>query len=42
MELGGNAPFIVFDLADIKKAVQGALASKFRCTGQVSKKPLSD
>lgn len=34
MELGGNAPFIVFDDADIKKAAQGALAAKFRSSGQ--------
>ncbi|ORX54007.1 succinic semialdehyde dehydrogenase [Hesseltinella vesiculosa] len=34
MELGGNAPFIVFDDADIDAAVEGALASKFRGTGQ--------
>lgn len=34
MELGGNAPFIVFDDADIDKAVQGALAGKFRNAGQ--------
>lgn len=34
MELGGNAPFIVFDDADIDAAVQGALASKFRNSGQ--------
>jgi len=34
MELGGNAPFIVFDDADIDSAIQGALASKFRNTGQ--------
>ncbi|CAK3819476.1 succinate-semialdehyde dehydrogenase (NADP(+)) GabD [Vibrio crassostreae] len=34
MELGGNAPFIVFDDADIDAAVQGAMASKFRNTGQ--------
>jgi hypothetical protein len=29
MELGGNAPFIVFDDADLDKAVQGAMASKY-------------
>jgi succinate-semialdehyde dehydrogenase/glutarate-semialdehyde dehydrogenase len=34
LELGGNLPFIVFDDADIDKAVEGALASKFRNTGQ--------
>lgn len=34
MELGGNAPFIVFDDANIDKAVQGALASKYRNAGQ--------
>lgn len=34
MELGGNAPFIVFDDADIDNAVAGALASKYRNTGQ--------
>ncbi|MBC7953663.1 MAG: NAD-dependent succinate-semialdehyde dehydrogenase [Rhodospirillaceae bacterium] len=33
-ELGGNAPFIVFDDADVDAAVTGALASKFRNTGQ--------
>lgn len=32
--LGGNAPFIVFDDADIDEAVQGAMASKYRNTGQ--------
>ena len=35
MELGGNAPFIVFDSADLNKAVAGVIASKFRCSGQV-------
>src|SRR4051794_28322109 len=34
MELGGNAPFIVFDDADLDAAVQGAMGSKYRNTGQ--------
>ncbi|WP_396586978.1 NAD-dependent succinate-semialdehyde dehydrogenase [Bermanella sp. R86510] len=34
MELGGNAPFIVFDDADVDAAVKGAMASKYRNTGQ--------
>lgn len=34
MELGGNAPFIVFDDTDLDEAVQGAIASKFRSSGQ--------
>ncbi|UOQ89150.1 NAD-dependent succinate-semialdehyde dehydrogenase [Agromyces endophyticus] len=34
MELGGNAPFVVFDDADLDKAVEGAIAAKFRNTGQ--------
>ena len=34
MELGGNAPFIVFNDANIDAAIQGALASKYRNTGQ--------
>ncbi|MGD8346586.1 MAG: NAD-dependent succinate-semialdehyde dehydrogenase, partial [Lysobacterales bacterium] len=34
MELGGNAPFIVFDDADIDAAVQGAMLSKYRNSGQ--------
>ncbi len=35
MELGGNAPYIVFDDADIEAAVKGAITCKFRNTGQV-------
>ena len=34
LELGGNAPFIVFDDADLDAAVAGAMASKYRNTGQ--------
>ncbi len=34
MELGGNAPFIVFDDADLDAAVKGAMASKYRNSGQ--------
>jgi succinate-semialdehyde dehydrogenase/glutarate-semialdehyde dehydrogenase len=34
LELGGNAPFIVFDDADLDAAVEGAMASKYRNTGQ--------
>ncbi|GAM86256.1 hypothetical protein ANO11243_042680 [Dothideomycetidae sp. 11243] len=34
MELGGNAPFIVFDDADIPAAVEGLMAAKFRASGQ--------
>jgi succinate-semialdehyde dehydrogenase len=34
LELGGNAPFIIFDSADVDKAVAGLMASKFRNTGQ--------
>ncbi|KAF8449815.1 NAD-dependent aldehyde dehydrogenase [Terfezia claveryi] len=33
-ELGGNAPFIVFDDSDVDKAVDGAIAAKFRSSGQ--------
>ena len=35
LELGGNAPFIVFDSANIDAAVEGAVAAKFRYTAQV-------
>ena len=34
MELGGNAPFVVFNSADVAKAVKGAMESKFKNTGQ--------
>ena len=34
LELGGNAPFIVFEDADLDAAVAGAIASKYRNTGQ--------
>lgn len=34
LELGGNAPFIVFDDADLDQAVEGVIASKYRNTGQ--------
>ena len=34
LELGGNAPFIVFDDADVDKAVEGAIIAKFRSSGQ--------
>ncbi len=34
LELGGNAPFIVFDDADVDAAIEGAMASKFRNSGQ--------
>ena len=39
LELGGNAPFIVFDDADLEAAVSGALAAKFRNAGQVCVSP---
>ena len=34
LELGGNAPFIVFDDADLDAAIEGALICKFRNSGQ--------
>jgi hypothetical protein len=39
LELGGNAPFIVFDDADIEMAVKGAIASKYRNAGQTASAP---
>lgn len=36
MELGGDAPFIVFDSADVQKAVEGSIVAKFRNAGQVT------
>ncbi len=36
LDLGGNAPFIVFESAELDKAVAGVMASKFRNAGQVS------
>ena len=35
LELGGNAPFIVFESANLDDAVNGAMGSKFRNSGQV-------
>ncbi|TPP64815.1 NAD-dependent succinate-semialdehyde dehydrogenase [Fasciola gigantica] len=34
LELGGNAPFVVFSSANLDRAVKGMIASKFRCSGQ--------
>eukprot|EP00493_Phyllostaurus_siculus_P002869 UN02882 len=34
MELGGNAPFIIFDNTDIDEAIEGLMAAKFRNSGQ--------
>ena len=39
LELGGNAPLIVFDSANVEVAVAGTLAGKVRCSGQVSESP---
>lgn len=41
LELGGNAPFIVFNSANIDAAVEGAITAKFRHTAQVFTDPLS-
>jgi len=41
LELGGNAPFIIFESADLDKAVAGAISSKFRNNGQASNSRLS-
>ena len=39
MELGGNAPFLVFDDADIDAAVDGALIAKMRNNGEACRRP---
>lgn len=39
MELGGNAPFIVFEDADVDKAVEGAMAAKMRNMGRPARPP---
>ena len=39
LELGGHAPFIVFDSANVDAAVSGAITAKFRHTAQVFKGP---
>ncbi|THD21990.1 Aldehyde dehydrogenase NAD(P)+ protein [Fasciola hepatica] len=41
LELGGNAPFVVFSSANLDRAVKGMIASKFRCSGQVIVLPIS-
>lgn len=41
LELGGNAPFIVFNSANIDAAIEGAITAKFRHTAQVFTEPLS-
>lgn len=39
MELGGNAPFIVFDDSDVDQAANGLVTAKLRCSGQVCISP---
>lgn len=39
MELGGNAAFIVFDSANVERAVAGLMTAKWRCSGQVNVTP---
>jgi len=42
MELGGNAPFIIFNDADVDRAVEGAIAAKYRNSGQTAQAGIYD